>query len=618
MNVWTASPESLTVAHPDLVFVSDNQMEITVSDGAAPLAGARVSLFTDSTYSTAATDDGGRVYLSPEALAPGQILVAVTAPNFYAYLDSIAVEAADCPLLNVSEFAVDDDTLGTSDGDADGVAEAGETIESVILVENVGQDSAFAVSAVLRTVDAFVTMIDSGGYYGDIAPDSIARPSSACAYEISPWAPDGHQALFEYEISCSDTTFLRHHTVSLSAPEVSVAGISKDDSLYGNGDQCLEPGEGVEVTLTAANLGSGEARGVGLAIAESDPYVSITSDSAFVDSIPADGEVETSPPFVVYVSADCPEFHRIDLALTITLANGWTGVETLAVYLGGSLADDIETGAPGWTHNDFNDTRADQWHLETYRNHTSGGAQAWKFGGADSTAYANFGHGALVTPELCLGPNSSLTFWHWIHAELNFNHYAWDGGIVEISTDGGATWSQISPVGGYYYKIYGNLFSPFAGETPCFAWTSNWTRVEFDLSAYQGPATIRFRFGSDQYYAEEGWYIDDVSVSDDYASVDIPDGDLTPAPATFALAEVKPNPVASRFDVVFEVPRTSRVAVRVFDVAGRTVATIADSVFEPGRHTRAFDAGAALAPGVYFLHLDADGFRATRKLIVVK
>jgi hypothetical protein len=109
-----------------------------------------------------------------------------------------------------------------------------------------------------------------------------------------------------------------------------------------------------------------------------------------------------------------------------------------------------------------------------------------------------------------------------------------------------------------------------------------------------------------------------VTVSDDFASVDIPDGDLKPVPTAFALAEVKPNPVASRFEVAFEVPRTSRVAVRVFNVAGRAVATVADSVFEPGRHARSFDAGAALAPGVYFLNLDADGFRATRKLIVVK
>jgi hypothetical protein len=618
MDVWTDDPDSLVVSHPEVVHVLDDQIEVAVADGGAPVGGARVSVFTDSTYFTAFTDAAGLAYLDPGASNVGQIAIAVTARNFCAYTDTIAVVAGGAPVLTVYDLIVDDDSLGASSGNSNAAVDAGETIESVISLANVGEDSALAVSAVLRTVDAYVSLVDSGGAYGDIAPDSVSVPPWDYVFDVSPATPDGHGIEFELEITGSDSTLTRHCRVEVRAPELEVAGVSASDSLYGDGDGCVGPGEGITLSLEVGNRGSGDAYGIAFVVNEDDPYVGLASDSAYADTIPAGGSAEISPAFVITVSPACPEFHKIDLVLTATCSSGRVESDTVSIYVGGSLAEDVEGGSPGWTHRGFTDTRVDQWHIDTYRNHTPGGGSAWKFGGTGAAYYANFGHGALETPELCLGPGATLAFWHWIHAELNYGKYAWDGAVVEISPDRGETWSQISPVGGYNYKIYGNYFSPFPGETPCFAWTDDWTRVEFDLSAYQGSAKIRFRFGSDQYYAAEGWYIDDLVVSDDRSSVAIPDRDLKPVPAAFALAAPSPNPVASRLGVVFDVPRSSRVEVRIFDVAGREAATIADGVFEPGRYSRAFDAGATLAPGVYFLSMRSDGFSATRKMIVAR
>ena len=616
MDVWTSAPANLTVDHPARIYVSENEVEISVEGGSGPIAGARVSLFSDSTFAVGYTDGGGVARLDPAALGPGELSLSVAAHNFYAYLDTIPVEAADRPVLVIEDVDADDDTLGSSWGNSDGRVDAGEGIESKVTLANVGQDSAFGVSAVLRTSDIFVTVLDSTGTYGDIAPDSAVAPPWSFLYQVSPGAPDGHVVQFDVEVTSTDSTFLRHCSAEICAPEIEVTGIATSDSLYGNGDECVGPGETFEATVALANSGSSDGLGAAITVETDDPYVTIERDSAFVDSLSSGEEVAVTPSFILALSSDCPEFHRIDLVLSLVLSNGRLFTDTLSVYMGGSLADDIEAGAPGWTHSDFADTRLDQWHLETYRNHTAAGSHAWKFGGEGSSNYANFGHGSLETPELCLGPSATLSFWHWIHAELNVNRYAWDGGIVEISTDGGSTWSQISPVGGYYYKIYGNFFSPFPGETPCFAWTNDWVRVEFDLSAFQGPAKIRFRFGSDQYYSSEGWYIDDVTISDASSSVTIPDGNLTPVPLVFALRALGPNPAAARFAIGFEVPRSSRVEIAVYDVTGRLVRGVADSVFEPGRYSRSIDTE-VLAPGVYFVNMRAAGFSATTKLVVV-
>jgi len=618
MDVWTDTPGTLSVSHPDVIYASDNQVEVTVTGGAGAVEGARVTLFTDSTYASGFTDAAGKVHLDPDGAAGDSLYLAVTVHNFYAYLDTITVEAADHPVVIIDGFTLDDDSAGASLGNADGQIDAGETIESRVSLKNVGQDSALTVSAVLRTSDAYVTVIDSSGTFGDIAPDSTAVPPWNFVYEISPAVPDSHRIEFELAISCADTSLVRLYWIAVKAPDVGLAAISIADTLGGNGDGCIEPGETLELTLSLANTGSGSATGVRVLVSEDDPYVTIGVDSSYVDSIIPGTQAELSPPYTITLAPDCPEFHRIDLSLDIVMASGKLAADSTSIFVGGSLTDDVEGGSPGWAHHGFADLSLDQWHIDTYRNHTSGGGQAWKFGAGGSAAYANFGHGALETPELCLSSGARLTFWHWIHAELHSGRYAWDGGIVEISTDGGETWSQIAPVGGYYYKIYPNFFSPFDANTPCFAWTSEWTRVEFDLSAYQGRARIRFTFGSDQYYQDEGWYIDDVAISDDAASVTIPDKDLKVVPARFALGAVDPNPVSSQFSIAFDVPRSSKVSIEIFDVTGRALTRIANSVFAPGRYSRSFDCRASLAPGVYFLSMRAEDFSQTRKLIVVR
>jgi hypothetical protein len=283
--------------------------------------------------------------------------------------------------------------------------------------------------------------------------------------------------------------------------------------------------------------------------------------------------------------------------------------------VGGLIDEDFEAGSPGWTHSDIVAGFVDQWHLDTYRNHTGGGAQCWKFGGAGSTEYAHYAHGALVTPQLCLSSNAMLTFWHWIHAEMASGNYASDGAIVEISVDGGSAWTRIDPVGGYPHLIYPGTSTPIPPETPCFGWTDIWTLVEFDLSAYQGPARIRFNFGGGENFgAEEGWYVDEVTVTDDLAGI-VLDDDLEIMPTRFALKGPKPNPMTSGVTVIFDVPYATKVTVKVYDIRGRELDTVADGTFGPGSHSAGWKLSEDHSPGVYFISMRAPGFLETRKVV---
>lgn len=115
------------------------------------------------------------------------------------------------------------------------------------------------------------------------------------------------------------------------------------------------------------------------------------------------------------------------------------------------------------------------------------------------------GANSLLVPSASLSPR--LRFWDW----FNFDNAL---GFVEISTDYGANWTQISPTYGMNYSG---------------AWINSsgvWSRPSIDLSAYAGQnVQIAFHFRSGCCYANGlGWYVDDVEVETGAPVLNFPEG----------------------------------------------------------------------------------------------
>ncbi len=87
-----------------------------------------------------------------------------------------------------------------------------------------------------------------------------------------------------------------------------------------------------------------------------------------------------------------------------------------------------------------------------------------------------------------------------------------------------------------------------------------------------------------------------------------------------ALRPVMPNPVVQGARFSFELFRGGHVSLRIYDVAGRRVATVVDRSMQPGIHSIAWDGtgvdGQRLNSGVYLYELSLDGQRAARRMIL--
>ena len=91
----------------------------------------------------------------------------------------------------------------------------------------------------------------------------------------------------------------------------------------------------------------------------------------------------------------------------------------------------------------------------------------------------------------------------------------WDFGFVQVSTDGGETWTSLENEYTTYDhdpsahpKVVENLPGLTGGS-------DDWVTMSFDLSAYAGQdILIAFRYVTDWAWIEAGWYVDNVYVDD--------------------------------------------------------------------------------------------------------
>jgi len=90
-----------------------------------------------------------------------------------------------------------------------------------------------------------------------------------------------------------------------------------------------------------------------------------------------------------------------------------------------------------------------------------------------------------------------------------------------------------------------------------------------------------------------------------------------PLPAVFALQQNYPNPFNPATTIRFELPRASKVSLKVYNVLGQEVITLVDEVKPPGTYDVQFSAQ-NLASGMYVYRLHAGEYVAVKKLVLLK
>ena len=88
-------------------------------------------------------------------------------------------------------------------------------------------------------------------------------------------------------------------------------------------------------------------------------------------------------------------------------------------------------------------------------------------------------------------------------------------------------------------------------------------------------------------------------------------------PEALELSQNYPNPFNPSTTITYVLPTSSFMELKVYDVAGRSVATLVSRYQSAGRYGISFD-GSRLPSGLYFLRIEAGGLSLARKMILMK
>jgi hypothetical protein len=93
-------------------------------------------------------------------------------------------------------------------------------------------------------------------------------------------------------------------------------------------------------------------------------------------------------------------------------------------------------------------------------------------------------------------------------------------------------------------------------------------------------------------------------------------------PKFLTLNQPFPNPARTRLTISYAVPRKTRLTLKLYDIAGKLVTTLANGEQKPGYYNlvwnRQDSKGRSVAAGVYFCALAAEGKRFTRKVVLTE
>ena len=203
------------------------------------------------------------------------------------------------------------------------------------------------------------------------------------------------------------------------------------------------------------------------------------------------------------------ETNSVQRSATVT---GATSTGTLTETFEGALSGGGFDNA-GWSHSLLTGTL--DWAWDATQSQTP--THSWA-----SNEGATAGDRVLVSPSFVPQGGSTLSFWHTFAFETNGSD-CFDGGTLEVSTDGGGIWSVV-PDGNFTAGLFNgtvdNTFAnPIGGKRAwCQGTVGAMTQVTVDLASFMPATDVKLRWHegddvSDTAAEPNGWFVDSVTLS---------------------------------------------------------------------------------------------------------
>lgn len=321
-EIWNNIPQQTNVSYPAQLSLGPNNVTITVTSATGvPLPGRYVTLLKGSeVFIGGETDENGVFSASVEPQTAGNLMLTITANDDYPFLADIAVVQSPV-FTGFDSLIVDDDNTGASQGNGDGIVNAGETLELAIQLKNYGDtNTATGISAVLSSADDKVTITQGTSAYPNIAVGSYALNTTPYVVHVASVIPDDYILPFTVTVATNEGQFVTGFNVE------AVSGLLSITTAAFSGGT-LQPGDIDNCTVTLHNSGEMNLTGLSGSIIVDDPDITIQTGTSLFGNIAAGGSISnTASPFVIAANALTRRGKVVPFTLTLTSVNGFTQI----------------------------------------------------------------------------------------------------------------------------------------------------------------------------------------------------------------------------------------------------------------------------------------------------
>ena len=651
-------------------FIGLTSMDMTVD----PYTYAALSM-NGVLHGVGLADANGNLSLTYSAFeAPGTAQLVLTRSLKRPTIINIDVVPNAGPYVMVNAVTVNDGNNAT--------AEAGETVGLDLSFNNVGIQDASNLVATISTPSSYVTFANTTVTVPNIAAGATSVLANAFSMAISPFIPD--QTVVELAISITDgtNTWISNRTVTVSAPNVQIAGVTFVDA---DGDGFNEAGENVTVTVNISNTGHMVSEGGRLDLLLAFANATLNNNSFTMPGIPIGQNIPMS--FVISLGAGIADGTVIPLGIAYTAGNQMIN-HTVMIPVG--------VIGEGFESNNFNsfpwvNNSSAPWTIVSGETTVHSGNYAAKSG--------TITHNGSTSLQLTLdvGAAGNISFWRKVSSESNYDFlkFAIDN-VDQGSWSGTQDWALATyPVttGNHTFKWTYSKDVSYSSGSDC-AWIDEITfptsgsgsaailyvpteNIEFlnvaantTVSAdfavrnlgnvsLSGMISIPDAFelkmngqtlpddynynlaaGTSQIFSiayttgTTGVQINDVitvSSNDSFNPVQqitlvlttaVANDDETGAPLLTKLDGNYPNPFNPETSIRYSVKEPGRVRIGVYNLKGQLVKTLVDGSLNAGKYKviwNGLDAsGRGVASGVYLYRMESPGYTKTLKMMLMK
>ena len=354
----------------------------------------------------------------------------------------------------------------------------GDSLLMTLSLKNIGDQPATGITAYLSTSSPYITITDSIAYYGDFSPGEVKPIPNGYTFKVSDTIPDGLKVKFTVRAVGTDTSWTSTFKIEAHAPGLQILKMVIHDSLAGNNNGHLDPGENDSVIATVANTGDFQCLHSWLKVSSPSDYLTFSDDSVYLDSL-LPGQSKKAA-FSLGVTPDACLNSTADLHF-LAGSGLYRSRKTLYQTIGMNLED--------WESDGF-----------TKFPWVSGGTAIWKIDTAHHDGKYSARSGTLSDMEYSdleinynAGSDDSISFYRKISSELGYDFFTFTiDGVIMGQWSGENSWKRFV----YPVSAGSHLFKWSYATDPFFEIGSNAAWLDDILfppgpipSVYAGPDT---------------------------------------------------------------------------------------------------------------------------------